>query len=44
MKVVSNKKTSETMEELFKNWHGKYDSDSTMKEWDKIKPTGNELW
>lgn len=44
IELIPTKKTPETMEELFKNWHGKYDSDPTMKEWDNIKPKGNELW
>lgn len=44
IELVPSKKAPESMEELFKDWNGKYQPDPTMKEWDDIKPKGDELW
>ena len=39
-----SKKVPDTMEELFKNWHGKYQTPDDLKDWDNAKPVGEELW
>ncbi len=36
-------KVPDSIEELFKNWHGKYEVSDEMKEWDEMKPEGREL-
>ncbi|WP_353989499.1 hypothetical protein ABVF11_07235 [Pediococcus argentinicus] len=37
-------KNPKTMKDLFKNWHGKYETPDSLKDWNDIKPTGEELW
>ena len=39
-----SKKVPDTMEELFKNWHGKYQTPDDLKDWDNAKPVVEELW
>ena len=39
-----SKKVPDTMEELFKNWHGKYQTPDDLKDWDNAKAVGEELW
>ncbi|TLQ02837.1 hypothetical protein FEZ51_10240 [Pediococcus stilesii] len=34
----------DTMEELLKDWEGPYHYPKDLKEWDGIKPVGDELW
>jgi antitoxin component of MazEF toxin-antitoxin module len=38
------KKVPASMQELFKDWHGKYQVADDLKDWDQIKPEGEELW
>ncbi|WP_125590170.1 type II toxin-antitoxin system PemI/MazE family antitoxin [Companilactobacillus jidongensis] len=44
IELIPAKKKPASMEELFKDWHGEYNSDPEMKEWDNVKPEGNEIW
>ena len=44
IELVPTQEVPDSMEELFKDWHGKYKTEPEMKEWDNIKPKGNELW
>ena len=37
-----SKKVPDTMEELFKNWHGKYQTPDDLKDWDNAKPVGQK--
>ncbi len=38
------KKVPSTIEELFKDWHGKYQMPDDLKDWQNAKPEGEELW
>lgn len=38
------KKVPDSMKELFKDWHGKYQMPEDLEEWQKAKPKGEELW
>ena len=42
--LSSSKKVPDSIEELFKNWHGKYEVTDEMKEWDEMKSEGREIW
>ena len=44
IELVPISRVPDSMEELFEGWSGKYQPDSEMKDWDNIKPEGNELW
>ena len=39
-----SKKVPDSIEELFKNWHGNYEVTDVMKEWDEMKSEGREIW
>ena len=39
-----SKKVPDSIEELFKNWHGKYEVSDEMRDWDEMKPKGKEIW
>ena len=39
-----SKKVPDSIEELFKNWHGKYKVSDEMREWDEMKSEGREIW
>lgn len=39
-----SKKVPDSIEELFKNWHGKYEVSDEMRDWDEMKPEGKEIW
>lgn len=38
------RKIPETMEDLFKNWHGKYHMPDDLNDWQNEKPEGEEIW
>ena len=38
--LSSSKKVPDSIEELFKNWHGKYEVTDEMREGDEMKPEG----
>lgn len=38
------KKVPSTIEELFKDWHGKYQMPADLKAWPNAKPEGEEIW
>ena len=42
--MVISKKVPDSIEELFKNWHGKYEVSDEIREWDEMKPEGREIW
>ena len=39
-----SKKVPDTMEELFKNWHGKYQTPDDLKDWVNAKRVAEERW
>ena len=41
--LSSSKKVPDSIEELFKNGHGKYEDTDEMREWDEMKPEGREI-
>lgn len=44
LKLSPTKKVPATIEELFKDWHGKYQMPDDLKDWQNMKPEGEELW
>ncbi|WP_367341642.1 hypothetical protein [Limosilactobacillus sp.] len=42
--LIPISKEPQTLEELFKDWHGDYQMPDDLKDWDNTKPTGEELW
>ena len=44
LKLTPTKKVPETMAELFKGWHGKYETPTDLQGWDGHDPAGEELW
>ncbi|MCZ9599513.1 hypothetical protein L2010_01700 [Lactobacillus mulieris] len=38
------KRVPSSIEELFKDWHGEYQVPDDLKEWQNVKPEGEELW
>ncbi len=39
-----SKKVPDSIEELFKNWHEKYEDSDEKREWDEMKSEGREIW
>lgn len=44
LKLTPTKKVPETMAELFKGWHGKYETPTDLQDWDSHDSPGEELW
>ena len=44
LKLTPTKKVPETMAELFKGWHGKYEIPTDLQGWDGHDSAGEELW
>lgn len=44
LKLTPTKKVTETMAELFKGWHGKYEILTDLQGWDGHDSAGEELW
>ncbi|MCH4123350.1 MAG: hypothetical protein LKH74_01125 [Levilactobacillus sp.] len=44
IELIPFKEIPSSMDELFKDWHGKYKTDSEMKDWDVARPEGKEIW
>ena len=43
LKLTPTKKVPETMAELFKGWHGKYETPTDLQDWDKqVKSYGKD--
>lgn len=42
--LTPTKKIPETLDELFKDWHGKYQLPTDLVAWENEKPRGHELW
>lgn len=42
--LTPTKKVPETMEELFKDWHGQYKTPDDLQDWDDLSPEGEEMW
>lgn len=44
LKLTPTKKVPDSMEELFEDWHGKYETPDDLKDWDNNQTEGEELW
>ena len=42
--LIPTKKVPNSLDDLFKGWHGKYQMPDDLKNWHNHKPTGDELW
>lgn len=39
-----SKETINSLDDLFKDWHGSYQRAADLDDWESTKPTGEELW
>jgi len=39
-----SKKTANSLDDLFKDWHGSYQRATDLNDWENTKPVGEELW
>ena len=44
MMAKTTEKVPATIEELFENWHGKYQMPTDLKGWQSMGAVGKELW
>lgn len=44
LKFTPTKKIPDTLEELFKDWHGKYYQPEDLCDWQNEEPKGGEIW
>ncbi|MCC4396034.1 hypothetical protein LMC00_08770 [Limosilactobacillus reuteri] len=44
LKLTPTKKVPETMAELFKGWHDKYETSTDLQDWNSHDSAGEELW
>jgi len=39
-----SKKIVNSLDKLFEDWHGSYQSTTDLNDWENIKPVGEEIW
>ena len=42
--LTPTKKVPARIDELFRDWHNQYQVPDDLKEWQNVKPAGEELW